>query len=43
MRLKELLVGPHIAEELEDPSIEPVGLTTGAAEDAEGADEGGPL
>ena len=43
MRLKELLVGPHIAEELEDPSKEPVGLTAGAADDAEAVDEGGPL
>ena len=43
VRLKELLVGPHIAEELEDPSKEPVGLTAGAADDAEAVDEGGPL
>ena len=43
MRLKELLVGPQLAEELEDPSKESVGLTTGAADDAEGVDGGGPL
>ena len=43
MRLKELLVGPQLAEELEDPSTEPVGLITGAIDDAEGVDRGGPL
>ena len=43
MRLTKFLVGPDIAEELEDPSKEPLGPTTGATEDAEGADEGGPL
>jgi len=43
VRLKELLVGPQLAEELEDPSTEPVGLITGAIDDAEGVDRGGPL
>ena len=37
-----LLVGPQLAERLEDSSKEPVGLTTEASDDAEGVDEGGP-
>ena len=40
MLLNKFLVGPYIAEELEDLSKEPVDLIIGIAENAEDIDEG---